>query len=63
MNCTKQEFVAEIKRRQEARAAERDAKRAIEEATETPYAPPYLMSNISFTKYQGKYRTPKGFEC
>lgn len=63
MNCTKQEFVAEIMRRKEARAAERDAKRAIDDTIKTPYTSSYLMSNMSCTKYRGKYRTPKGYEC
>lgn len=63
MNVTKEQFTAEIMRRKQERAAERDAKRAIDEAIETRYVSTYLFSNMSCTKYRGKYRTPKGYEC
>ena len=63
MNVTKEQFTAEIMRRKEARAAERDAKRAIDDTIEAHYSSAYLMSNMSCTKYRGKYRTPRGYEC
>ena len=66
MNVTKEQFTAEIMRRKEARAAERDALKdsvsCVEKKEENRIDGEYNDYRTA-RKYRGKCHTCKGFEC